>query len=65
MRPGRARRAADDNFGLGCHWARLKKASGDLGTIIASDNITGQARVTARNGEYFETKGCLKWEKVG
>ncbi|MFC8236219.1 hypothetical protein [Streptomyces sp. NPDC057284] len=29
------------------------------------DNITGQARVTARKGEHFETKGCLKWEKVG
>ncbi|MCX5317227.1 hypothetical protein [Streptomyces sp. NBC_00154] len=46
-------------------WARLKNASGELGAIIANDNITGQARVTARKGVYFETKGCLKWEKVG
>ncbi|WP_326791578.1 hypothetical protein OHA79_02750 [Streptomyces sp. NBC_00841] len=36
-------RPADDNFGLGCYWARLKNASGELGAIIANDNITGQA----------------------
>ncbi|MGW3246555.1 hypothetical protein [Streptomyces sp. NPDC001070] len=55
----------DDDFGLGCYWARLKNASGEFDAIIANDNITGQARVTVHKGEYFETKGCLKWEKVG
>ncbi|MFF7216671.1 hypothetical protein ACFZAU_40125 [Streptomyces sp. NPDC008238] len=55
----------DDDFGLGCYWARLKNASGEFDAIIANDNITGQARVTVHKGEYFETKGCNKWEKVG
>lgn len=55
----------DGNFGLGCYWARLKNASGEFGAIIANDNITGQARVTVHKGEYFETKGCQKWQKVG
>ncbi|WP_051745248.1 hypothetical protein [Streptomyces yerevanensis] len=55
----------NDNFGLGCYWARNKNASGEFGAIIANDNITGQSRVTVNKGEYFETKGCLKWEKVG
>lgn len=55
----------DDAFGFGCYWARLKNASGELGAIIANDNITGQARVTVHKGEYFETKGCQKWGKVG
>jgi hypothetical protein len=55
----------DDTFGLGCYWARHKDASGELTGIIANDNITGQTRVTVNKGEYFETKGCLKWQKVG
>ncbi|WP_431968967.1 hypothetical protein [Actinacidiphila sp. bgisy160] len=55
----------DDDLGLGCYWARLKNASGEFDAIIANDNITGQARVTVHKGEYFETKGCLKWERVG
>lgn len=55
----------DDDFGLGCYWARLKNASGEFDAIITNGNITGQARVTVNKGEYFETKGCQKWEKVG
>lgn len=55
----------DDDFGLGCYWARNKNASGELGAIIANDNITGQTRVTVRKGEYFEAKGCDKWAKIG
>ncbi|WP_409470692.1 hypothetical protein [Streptomyces sp. HC307] len=48
-----------------CYWARLKDASGEFGSIIANDNAQGQARVTVRNGEYFETSGCATWQKVG
>ncbi|MDX3357419.1 hypothetical protein PV703_29780 [Streptomyces sp. ME01-24h] len=55
----------DDDLGLGCYWARLKNASGEFEAIIANGNITGQARVTVRKGEYFETKGCQDWQKVG
>lgn len=45
----------DDNFGLGCYRARLKNASGEPDEITANSNITGQARVTTRQGEHFET----------
>lgn len=48
-----------------CYWARLKDASGEFGAIIANGIGQGQTRVTVRKGEYFETRGCQKWEKVG
>ena len=67
IKPGTYKTAGpeDDNFGLGCYWARLKNSSGEFSAIIANGNITGQSRVTVRKGEYFETKGCLKWKRVG
>jgi len=48
-----------------CYWARLRNASGELSAIIANDNITGPARVALKKGEYFETKLCQEWERVG
>mgnify|MGYP000854431277 CR=1 FL=1 len=48
-----------------CYWARLKDASGELSAIITNDNITGPTRVTVKKGEYFETKGCREWRRVG
>ncbi|MFF4650889.1 hypothetical protein [Streptomyces sp. NPDC001380] len=67
IQPGTYKTAGpgDGSSGFGCYWARLKNTSGELGAIIANDNITGQSRVTVRKGEYFETKGCRAWEKVG
>ncbi|WP_435285631.1 hypothetical protein [Streptomyces bacillaris] len=48
-----------------CYWARLKDASGEFDAIIANGNAQGQARVTVRKGEYFQTSGCETWKKVG
>ncbi|WP_433500555.1 hypothetical protein ACQP1K_09815 [Sphaerimonospora sp. CA-214678] len=39
--------------------------TGELSGIIANDNITGPARVTLKKGEYFETKRCQPWKRVG
>lgn len=48
-----------------CYWARLQDASGELGSIIANDNIKGQTRVALKKGEYFETNRCQEWQRVG
>ncbi|MCZ2525383.1 hypothetical protein [Streptomyces sp. HB2AG] len=61
--PGTYRTAGADSFG--CYWARLKDASGELGAIIANNNLEGPGHVTVNKGEYFETKGCRDWKKVG
>lgn len=42
-----------------------KDASGEFDAIIANENLQGQGRVTVNKGEYFETKGCQEWTKVG
>lgn len=63
IKPGTYKTAGADSFS--CYWARLKNASGELGSIIANDNIKGQTRVTLKKGEYFETKGCQDWKRVG
>lgn len=56
---------AENGFIENCYWARLKDASGEFGAIIANENLQGQGRVTVNKGEYFQTKGCQKWTKVG
>ncbi|OIJ67901.1 hypothetical protein WN71_010735 [Streptomyces mangrovisoli] len=55
----------EDTIIENCYWARTKDASGELDAIIANENLQGQGRVTVNKGEYFETKGCQKWTKVG
>ncbi len=64
MKPGTYKTAGTDSS-VPCYWARLKDASGELSGIIANDNITGPARVTLKKGEYFETKRCQPWKRVG
>jgi len=44
-----------------CYWARLKNDSGDLGAIIANNNLTGPGSVTVKPGEYFEISGTCTW----
>ncbi|MFF4757613.1 hypothetical protein [Streptomyces sp. NPDC001292] len=57
--------ADKDGFIENCYWARTKDASGEFDAIIANENLKGQGRVTVNKGEYFETKGCQEWTKVG
>lgn len=45
-----------------CYWARLAGTSGELGDIIANDNVSGQAIVTIGEGDVaFETSRCGEW----
>jgi hypothetical protein len=67
MQPGTYKTAGPNHDSVieNCYWARTKDASGELGAIIANENLQGQGRVTVNKGEYFETKGCQEWTKVG
>jgi hypothetical protein len=48
----------------GCYWARLRDASGDMGSIIANDNANGQAVVDiAATDGLFESKRCGRWQQ--
>ncbi|MET7288567.1 hypothetical protein [Streptomyces sp. NPDC005573] len=52
---------ADDS----CYWERTKDAEHGLDSIIANDNVTGNAVVTIRSTDaYFKTTGCGKWKKT-
>jgi len=52
--------------GEGCYWARLKDASGDMGGILANDNVTGPTVVTIRRTDgAFQTSRCGDWTKIG
>ncbi|MEU8279240.1 hypothetical protein ACFYOK_38210 [Microbispora bryophytorum] len=64
IKPGTYKTAGTDG-GFACYWARLRNATGEFSAIIANDNITGPARVTLKKGEYFETKRCQPWKRVG
>jgi hypothetical protein len=64
IKPGTYKTAGTDG-GFACYWARLRNATGEFSAIIANDNITGPARVTVKQGEYFETKRCQPWKRVG
>ena len=65
MAPGRY--AAKIGKGDLCYWSRNKHDSGDLDDVIANDLVTGPARtsVTVKKREYFESKECGTWRKVG
>lgn len=63
IKPGTYKTSGTDGFT--CYWARLKDASGEFGAIIANGNVSGQTRVALKKGEYFETKGCQDWKRVG
>lgn len=58
-------KTAGPDGAFGGYWERAKDASGELGSIIANNNLNGPGRVTLNNGEYFKTKRCQEWKKVG
>jgi hypothetical protein len=52
--------------GDACYWERTKDALHDVDSIIANDNVTGQAVVTiTAKDAYFKTAGCGTWTKTG
>jgi hypothetical protein len=65
IRPGTYKTAGPGNDSPLCYWERDKDSSGDFGSIIANDNLSGSGRVTVNKGEVFKTQGCQDWTKVG
>lgn len=52
--------------GEACYWERTKDALHDLDSILANDNVTGQAVVTiTAKDAYFKTGDCGTWTKTG
>ncbi|MFF1652582.1 hypothetical protein [Streptomyces sp. NPDC058255] len=49
-----------------CYWERAKDASGEVGSLIANDNVSGTSYVTIKAGDkLFKSSGCEDWEAVG
>ncbi|MFD8695611.1 hypothetical protein [Kitasatospora purpeofusca] len=49
-----------------CYWERSSGTSGDAGSIIANDALTGQGVVTIKKSDaLFKSQGCQMWTKVG
>lgn len=51
----------------GCYWARLKDTSGEVGSIIANDNVPSgaKARMTVRKTDrYIQFTGGCAWLKA-
>ena len=46
-----------------CYWARLKGFTGDLGDILANDNVVGAYAVVtiSKTDKGFESNGCGEW----
>lgn len=62
FRPGTYRSAGND----GCYWERARSADSGFGSIIANDNIEGQAIVTiSATDKVFKTSSCNVWRRVG
>ena len=64
IEPGLYRIEAGTDILDSVYWARLSSLSGDFGSIIANDNVTGVATVEVKASDVaFETDGV--WSKVG
>ncbi|AWW39180.1 hypothetical protein ADL00_45565 [Streptomyces sp. AS58] len=49
-----------------CYWERSKDAEHSLDSIIANNNVSGNAVVTISSSDaYFKTSGCEDWKKTG
>ncbi|GLZ51789.1 DUF4190 domain-containing protein [Actinomycetospora sp. NBRC 106378] len=47
-----------------CYWARLKSADGELGSIIANDNVDGSSTMVVKStDQYIEFSGSCTWTK--
>ncbi|MFE7564994.1 hypothetical protein [Kitasatospora sp. NPDC057500] len=67
IRPGTYRTAGPGGGSMGmCYWERARAADGDLGSIIANENLMGQGVVTIKKSDVvFKTQGCQPWTKIG
>ncbi|MFE7193938.1 hypothetical protein [Kitasatospora sp. NPDC057541] len=67
IRPGTYRTAGPaGGVARMCYWERARSADGDLDSIIANENLTGQGVVTIKKSDVvFKTQGCQSWTKIG
>jgi hypothetical protein len=65
-KPGRYKTRVPESSS-GCYWERLKDDRGGFNSIIANDNVNSGARasVTVKRGEFFNSKDCGTWTRVG
>lgn len=58
IQPGRYRGEAGEDILGSCYWARLQNVSGDLNSIIANDNATGQYFVQVAETDFALSTAC-------
>lgn len=58
IQPGRYRGEAGADVMDSCYWSRLSNFSGDMGSILANDNSTGQYFVAVQPGDYGLSTAC-------
>ena len=61
---GTYRGQAGDDIMDSCYWARLKNVAGDLDSILANDNATGQYYIEVQPGDFALSTAC-DLERVG
>ena len=63
IRPGTYRTSGNAD-GM-CYWERAEDASGDTGSLLANDNVSGTSYVTVKaTDKVFRSSGCKDWEAV-
>jgi hypothetical protein len=64
IQPGKYRGQAGTEIFDSCYWARLKDVLGEVGSIIANDNATGQYYVQVQQGDFALQTRC-ELERIG
>ncbi|MER7397549.1 hypothetical protein ABT381_18800 [Streptomyces sp. NPDC000151] len=67
IKPGTYKTAGPSDKDLpNCYWERAKDAKGEITSIIANGNPSGQSVVNiSASDKLFKTQGCQDWVKVG
>jgi hypothetical protein len=64
IQPGTYKGQAGSDFDNSCYWARVNDVTGDLYSILANDNATGQFYVQVLKSDFALTTACnLNWNK--
>jgi hypothetical protein len=62
IQPGTYRGQAGSDITASCYWARLQNVAGDLDSILANDNATGQFYVQVLPSDFALNTACqLEW----
>jgi hypothetical protein len=64
IRPGTYKGQAGTEIMDSCYWARLNNVRGELDSLIANDNATGQYYVQVQQGDFALETAC-ELQRVG